>query len=95
MSVYLPPILHNNELNSTFNSNDFNYQFESINYVQGDKRYTKNQITIQKQVLLTVHLIYWKIKQLNKVIQLVQLHFLVMYPYQGHYRGLTIRFMDF
>ena len=41
MSVYLPPILHNNELNPTFNSNDFNYQFENINYVQGDKRYTK------------------------------------------------------
>jgi hypothetical protein len=41
MSVYLPPILHNNQLNSTFNSNDFNYQFESINYVKGDKRYTK------------------------------------------------------
>ena len=95
MSVYLPPILYNNELNPTFNSNDFNYQFENINHVQGDKRYTKNQISTQKQVLLIVHLNYWKIKQLNKVIQQVQLYFLVMYPYQGHYRALTTVFMDF
>ena len=37
--------------------------FKATNDIQ------KNQIIIQKQVLLTVHLIYWKIKQLNKVIQ--------------------------
>ena len=58
MSVYLPSILQNNELNTFFNAYDFNCQFENINYVQGDKRYTKNQIIIQKKVLLTVHLIY-------------------------------------
>ena len=43
MSQYLPPI-HINEL---FNVADFNYQYDFINYFNGDKRYVKkNELKI-------------------------------------------------
>ena len=37
MSQYLPPIY----INELFNVADFNYQYDFINYFNGDRRYVK------------------------------------------------------
>ena len=42
MSFHLSPILNNGKLNTLFNPSDFQYEYDNINYVQGDERYTKN-----------------------------------------------------
>ena len=43
MSQYLPPI----RINELFNVADFNYQYDFINYFNGDKRYVKkNELKI-------------------------------------------------
>jgi DNA integrity scanning protein DisA with diadenylate cyclase activity len=44
MSINLPPILHNNRLNSIINVSAFNYQNNSISYYIGDSRYTLSSI---------------------------------------------------
>jgi hypothetical protein len=44
MSVNLPPILHNNRLNSIINVSDFNYQNNLISYLNADSRYTLSSI---------------------------------------------------
>lgn len=45
MSFYLAPLMHNQigteKPNSVFNASDYDYQFKSLNYLQGDNRYTK------------------------------------------------------
>ena len=61
MSVYLPPILHNKNLNSKTNSSDFNYQNMYLNYVIGDQRYTKltdynNEVSLINTSLSTLTL---------------------------------------
>ena len=37
MSFYLPPL----NVDATFNLSDYNYQYENINYITGDQRYSK------------------------------------------------------
>ena len=39
MSQYLPPI----NINEMFNVLDFNYQYDFINYLNGDRRYVKKE----------------------------------------------------
>jgi len=52
MSSYLQPILHNNELNRTFNASDFNYQFNYINYKIGDSRYVLTSLYDENNTLI-------------------------------------------
>lgn len=53
MSEYLVPLLNpSGQLNTVFNPHDFQYQFEPLNYVVGDTRYTKKTDYNTKMTLL-------------------------------------------
>jgi len=51
MLTYLPPILHNEKLN-TMPSSDFNYQNTYISYLPGDLRYVINTVYISAQSVI-------------------------------------------
>jgi hypothetical protein len=36
------PLLHNNKTNSIINCSDFDWSYQYLNYIQGDKRYLQN-----------------------------------------------------